>query len=95
MIHARKDYDRIQDPDNKIPIDEPVFLIRGQDPVGAEAVRAWANLHAESYGGNYPPGDAFQVLMRAVRLHADKMEHWARRVGRQPADVPDGQLRLW
>ena len=31
MKHARSDYDRIQDPDGKIPANEPVFLIRGQD----------------------------------------------------------------
>lgn len=27
MLHARKDYMRIQDPENKIPQDEPVFLL--------------------------------------------------------------------
>lgn len=31
MKHARQDYDRIQDPSNKIPEHEPVFLLRGQD----------------------------------------------------------------
>lgn len=31
MIHARPDYDPIQDPRGLIPDDEPVFLIRGQD----------------------------------------------------------------
>jgi hypothetical protein len=29
--HARPDYDRIQDPENKIPVDEPVMLFRAQD----------------------------------------------------------------
>lgn len=29
MIHARDDYNRIQDPENKIGKDEPVLLIRG------------------------------------------------------------------
>jgi hypothetical protein len=31
MLHARKDYQRIQDPKNLIPSDEPVFLMRAQD----------------------------------------------------------------
>lgn len=31
MKHARDDYNRIQDPAGKIPEDEPVFLLRGQD----------------------------------------------------------------
>ena len=31
MIHAREDYNRFQDPDNKIPQNEPVFLFRAQD----------------------------------------------------------------
>lgn len=42
MIHAREDYSRIQDPEGKIPEDEPVFLIRGQDPLAPEAVRDYA-----------------------------------------------------
>lgn len=31
MIHARKDYNRFQDPENKIGKDEPVILFRAQD----------------------------------------------------------------
>ncbi len=42
MRHARKDYNRIQDPENKIPDDEPVFLLRGQDPLAADTVRGYA-----------------------------------------------------
>ena len=34
MIHARDDYNRIQDPAGKIPADEPVFLLRAQDELG-------------------------------------------------------------
>ena len=44
MRHAREDYNRIQDPEGLIPEDEPVFLIRGQDQVGAETVERWAFL---------------------------------------------------
>ena len=31
MKHARPDYDRFQDPENKIGEDEPVMLFRAQD----------------------------------------------------------------
>ena len=31
MIHAREDYNRIQDPWERIPKNEPVFLFRAQD----------------------------------------------------------------
>lgn len=38
MIHARDDYNRIQDPAGKIPADEPVFLLRAQDALACQAV---------------------------------------------------------
>lgn len=41
MIHAREDYNRIQDPSGKIPEDEPVFLIRGQDLAAFAAINSW------------------------------------------------------
>ena len=31
MIHAREDYNRFQDPENKIGEDEPVMLFRAKD----------------------------------------------------------------
>lgn len=51
MRHARSDYERLQDPENKIPEDEPVFLLRAQDQVAADVVRIWAVLH-KSRGGD-------------------------------------------
>jgi hypothetical protein len=44
MIHARADYNRIQDPSGKIPADEPVFLIRAQDQLACMAVAYYAEL---------------------------------------------------
>jgi hypothetical protein len=41
MIHARKDYQRIQDPAGKIPKDEPVFLLRAQDRTAAATLMFW------------------------------------------------------
>jgi len=66
--HARPDYNRIQDPLQRIGADEPVFLIRAQDAVSGEAVRAWANLN-DAVGGS-PEASAL------ARRHADLMDAW-------------------
>ena len=78
MIHARCDYtERVQDSAGIIPDNEPVFLIRGQDQVGAAAVRAWAHLHRTAGGSDV----AYSLAMK----HADLMEQWPRK---KAADVP-------
>jgi hypothetical protein len=71
MIHARIDYtERIQDSAGLIPEDEPVFLIRGQDIVGADAVRQWARLHRINGGSD--------LLYASAMRQADHMERWAK-----------------
>lgn len=84
MRHARTDYDRIQDPAGLIPANEPVFLIRGQDPVGADAVRAWADL-AEAAGTE-------PRVIDAVRAWAVAMDTYRHLRTHGPADVPAGAL---
>lgn len=54
-----------------IPADEPVFLIRGQDAVGADAVRAWADL-AEAAGSG-------PDILAMARGHAEKMDAWPKK----------------
>ncbi len=68
MRHARKDYDRIQDPENKIPEDEPVFLLRAQDKVAPMVVEIWS-LAAELSG-------ASEDIVEAAFEHADLMRVW-------------------
>jgi hypothetical protein len=50
MIHARKDYMRIQDPlnakDKGIPKDEPVFLLRAQDELFVPMLTLYAEFSA-------------------------------------------------
>lgn len=53
MKHARDDYNRIQDPANLIPEDEPVFLLRGQDRTAGQIVRLWAA--AQKHFPQYDP----------------------------------------
>lgn len=76
MIHARKDYERIQDPKNKIPFDEPVFLLRAQDQVAAEVVRYWAYLH-KAKGGD-------KEIAVLAKKQADLMDEWPKH---KPADL--------
>lgn len=66
MKHARPDYDRIQDPANLIPADEPVFLLRGQDETAAKVVRYWAELNRN--------GDKHAVEL--ALSHAYEMDKW-------------------
>ena len=76
MKHARKDYDRIQDPENKIPDDEPVFLIRGQDTTAPAVLRYWAGLAA---GENF--------LIYPVDITAYLVQYWQAVID-QPVDYP-------
>jgi hypothetical protein len=68
MRHARRDYDRIQDPENKIPKDEPVFLLRGQDPLAPELLLRWA-AKLRLKGGQ-------PAMARLVEEHAQEMLDW-------------------
>ncbi len=80
MKHARKDYDRFQDPDGKIPEDEPVFLLRGQDIAAPETVRHWARA-ANSFG-------ARSDIVAAAYEQANEMERWQYDRGSKVADMP-------
>lgn len=52
----------------RIPANEPVFLLRGQDQFAAAAVRHWAGL-VEAGGGD-------PEIIGTARAHADKMDAW-------------------
>jgi hypothetical protein len=80
MKHARSDYNRIQDPENLIPDDEPVFLIRGKDKVAPSTVEAWAAL-AEQAG-------ASAEIVYAARQQAARMKLWQDSKGCQIPDAP-------
>lgn len=70
MKHAREDYSRIQDPAGLIPDDEPVFLLRGQDPLAAALVEEWALRYMQIPGASVAMGI---LAMRQSRA----MEKWA------------------
>lgn len=68
MKHAREDYSRIQDPTGKIPEDEPVFLLRGQDKYAAQVVEYWTWLVAMGGGST--------EIVDMAHNHAVLMENW-------------------
>ena len=80
MRHARDDYDRIQDPSGKIPADEPVFLLRGQDVSAPGTLRCWAE---ENHRNGGDP-----ALSDLAEGFADEMEAWQRVHGAKAADLP-------
>lgn len=82
MRHARKDYERFQDPEGKIPADEPVFIVRAQDECGPGTVRAWGEL-AKMAGVD-------QEMIDRVMEHADDMESWQTLHGSKTPDIPEG-----
>lgn len=59
---------RIQDPENKIPEDEPVFLLRGKDPLAPELLLNWAT-RLRLAGGD-------PTMARMVEDHAQSMLVW-------------------
>lgn len=80
MIHAREDYNRIQDPAGKIGTEEPVFLLRAQDMTAPAIVRAWATEQKK-----YVHAD--QKAIALAEAHADRMEQWQRDHGCKLANV--------
>lgn len=79
MKHARDDYARIQDPENKIGEDEPVFLIRAKDVSGPETLRFWAEENKRN-GGD-------PILSALAYTWANTMTLWQVENGHKPADL--------
>lgn len=79
MRHARPDYNRIQDPEGKIPEDEPVFLIRGQDLAAVPVLRYYL-MTAIKVG-------AKQDVVDGIYEHIKAMEKWQREVARKTPDL--------
>ena len=96
MLHARSDYDRIQDPATEDPTllgvgcsafaqDEPVFIVRAKDQAFVATVNAWIISH-EGAGGD-------PEMVAAVRLHIERAKIWQEKNPTQIADAPISSLR--
>jgi len=101
MVHARKDYDRIQDPLNLIPLQEPVFLLRGQDVCFNDMLAHYCNLLQKK--GVIPEqnfGQAEHPLITSIQNHITLARQWQLNVKtKNPDMLPDSQaqqvLDLW
>jgi len=82
VIHARKDYNKIQDmrTEGAIPESEPVFLLRAKDICSPDIVMAWAD-RAEQFG-------ASPEIIKMAREHALIMLTWGEDNGRHIPDLP-------
>ncbi len=80
MIHARDDYNRIQDPENKIAEDEPVFLLRAKDITAPSIVRQWASAQRMN-----PKADIKNIML--AEQHALRMEEWQEKNGCKFSDL--------
>lgn len=67
MKHARPDYNRIQDPANLIPEDEPVFLLRGQDQLAVHALEFYEFLASQA---------GAEDVAKLCRQHVELMRNW-------------------
>jgi hypothetical protein len=83
MLHARPDYNRIQDPENKIPQDEPVFLLRAQDKFAPELLLRWAS-KMRLQAKDKVMADS---MARMVEVHAMKMIEWQTKNGSKDPDI--------
>ena len=84
MIHARKDYDRIQDPANLIGRDEPVMLFRAQDVLAPVILVKYAEL-LRQHGCQ-------QGMIDLVLAHEVRMRQWQRDNKCKLPDVPEDVL---
>ncbi len=69
MKHARLDYNRFQDPENKILENEPVMIFRAQDRHAAAIVAYAARLYRED-------PDVDNEMAELVQAHAELMQKW-------------------
>lgn len=96
MIHARSDYNRIQDPalndpsllspgSRPIAADEPVFLVRASDANFEETVLAWAEAQDRI--------DDSADMSETARKHVLLAKNWQHVNGVKTADAPIEALR--
>lgn len=78
MKHAREDYNRIQDPEGKIPEDEPVMLFRAKDKLFVEIL--------QTYRGKLLYHKAQPAMIELVDQHIELAKVWQ---ATNPTKLPD------
>ena len=73
MFHARRDYNRrVQDSEGLIPDEEPVFLLRAQDPAALHAVSEYITYLGNRYSEKKVPAELIEHLEYFLYL----MQQW-------------------
>lgn len=80
MKHAREDYNRIQDPEGKIPADEPVFLLRAKDRYAPAALISWIAMQLSDPGHD-------RALIDLAASHVRAMQQWQQENGCKTPDL--------
>ena len=80
MIHAREDYNRIQDPSNKIAEGEPVFLIRAKDKLMIPTMDRWIDYAKLA--------KVDKKMVQMVIDFKDEVSEWQRINGCKVPDLP-------
>lgn len=85
MLHAREDYNRIQDPENKIGKDEPVFIVRAKDSFSIKAMQAWAD--AVHFEGQLINDKKLKEMAGIIYAHIAKTIEWQNKNGCKNPDL--------
>ena len=80
MKFSRPDYNQIKDLSGKIPEDEPVFLLRGQDKLAPAIVTCWTT-YALREGVS-------REMIKSAMDQALEMEEWQYGHGAKRPDIP-------
>ncbi|MEE8598553.1 MAG: hypothetical protein V3S69_03430 [Dehalococcoidales bacterium] len=71
MKHAREDYNRFQDPLNKIPEDEPVMLFRAQDKYAVAALSGYVKAILEDPEATEEAAEVYEVVNNFIAEFKD------------------------
>ncbi len=67
IIHASNKFARIQDPENRIPADEPVFLLRGQDVLAEDTLTFYLDAYKLQPGASAEIIESLEAQLRAIQ----------------------------
>jgi hypothetical protein len=85
MIHARDDYNRIQDPEGKIGEDEPVLLFRAKDKHFQEVLSEYSALLESDTDMDDKEREKMRLSISSQIYLAD---NWQRNHGCKTPDIP-------
>jgi len=92
MIHAREDYNNLQELEKKIGKDEPVFIVRAHDKFAPLVMITWANAMMEigmqHIKVQHPSGEDILNMAEKVYKHAKLTLEWQGKHGSKIPDLP-------